>query len=293
MIGYIYKTTNLINGKMYIGKHKAITFEPEKYKGSGTILLRAFSKYGKENFKCELIEWCETEDDLNIREKYWINYFNCQFNDNYYNLASGGEGGIGRDIDNPNSYWSDPVKREHAKKETKKSLKKYYDNHPNAHAGKNNPMYGKKASDETRQKLSTAFKNSLGVQNSPRFKGHHHTTESKEKISAWSKTKIWINNGEVSKYIYDINDIPDGFVLGRLKSKDTIERENNKKYFNQFNNKTGSKKKVLCIELNKIFESAAAAGKELHVCTSTISECCHGKRNKAGGYHWKFIEGDN
>lgn len=70
MIGYIYKTTNLINGKLYIGKHKATVFEPDKYKGSGKLLLRAFTKYGKENFKCELLETCETVQELNEREQF-------------------------------------------------------------------------------------------------------------------------------------------------------------------------------------------------------------------------------
>ena len=52
--GYIYKTTNLINGKIYIGQHKSNLFDSQ-YKGSGVILRKAFAKYGKENFKVEII----------------------------------------------------------------------------------------------------------------------------------------------------------------------------------------------------------------------------------------------
>ena len=51
MFGYIYKTTNLINGKIYVGKHKgAFT---EKYLGSGVHLKRAVKIYGKECFSVE------------------------------------------------------------------------------------------------------------------------------------------------------------------------------------------------------------------------------------------------
>lgn len=70
MFGYIYKTTNLVNGKQYIGKHKATKFEPDKYIGSGTLLLRAIKKYGKHNFSCELLECCDTLEQLNDRERY-------------------------------------------------------------------------------------------------------------------------------------------------------------------------------------------------------------------------------
>ena len=57
MIGYIYKTTNLINGKIYIGQHKSSSFDTNYY-GSGKLLIKALKKYGKENFKIELIEGC-------------------------------------------------------------------------------------------------------------------------------------------------------------------------------------------------------------------------------------------
>ena len=70
MYGYVYKTTNLINNKMYIGKHHSTVFESDKYIGSGPILIKAIKKYGKENFKCELIECCETKQQLDEREQY-------------------------------------------------------------------------------------------------------------------------------------------------------------------------------------------------------------------------------
>ena len=60
MYGYIYKTTNLINGLIYVGQHKATKFEPNRYMGSGNNIKAAIKEFGKENFKCELLDTAET-----------------------------------------------------------------------------------------------------------------------------------------------------------------------------------------------------------------------------------------
>ena len=90
MYGYIYKTTNLIDNKIYIGKKKGEF--TEKYKGSGKYLRNAVNKYGVENFKVEIIEYCETLEEQNEKEKYWIDYYRNQ-NVEMYNISDGGDGG--------------------------------------------------------------------------------------------------------------------------------------------------------------------------------------------------------
>lgn len=91
MYGYIYITTNKITGKQYIGKHKAKEFNP-KYKGSGKYLLRAFNKYGKENFSCDVLCWCDSLEELNACEVEYIKTFDAVNSNSFYNLARGGEG---------------------------------------------------------------------------------------------------------------------------------------------------------------------------------------------------------
>ena len=93
MYGYIYKTTNLINGKIYIGQKASSLFLGEKYLGSGRYLNNAVNKYGRECFKVELLEWCEDSQQLNLREKYWIAYYDSRNFQVGYNISEGGEGG--------------------------------------------------------------------------------------------------------------------------------------------------------------------------------------------------------
>lgn len=91
MYGYIYKTTNLINGLIYVGQHKATEFEPNRYMGSGNNIKAAFKEFGKENFKCELLDTAETLEELNNKEKYWVDELHARNPLIGYNIKKGGE----------------------------------------------------------------------------------------------------------------------------------------------------------------------------------------------------------
>lgn len=83
----------MVNGKKYIGQHKGKA--NDKYFGSGTTILKALKKYGKENFKKEILEFCATREEADQRERYWIQYYNAVEDDNFYNSQEGGQGGDG------------------------------------------------------------------------------------------------------------------------------------------------------------------------------------------------------
>lgn len=89
--GFIYITTNLINGKRYIGQKK---FSDDKkwvkYLGSGTSLKRAIDKYGVENFTRSIVDIGYTLEELNTKEQEWISFYNAVESDDYYNLVPGG-----------------------------------------------------------------------------------------------------------------------------------------------------------------------------------------------------------
>lgn len=90
---YIYK--NKINNKIYIGQTKDNLIERaglhgQKYKGCRHF-YRAIQKYGWENFIGEILEDNLTCQQANIREKYWIKFFDATNKDKGYNLTSGGD----------------------------------------------------------------------------------------------------------------------------------------------------------------------------------------------------------
>ena len=91
MIG-IYKITNLKNNKIYIGQSKDIQrrWNEHKYdERHNSPIHNAIKKYGIDNFQFEVIEECSLQE-LNEREKYWIEYYDSY--NNGYNLTLGGDG---------------------------------------------------------------------------------------------------------------------------------------------------------------------------------------------------------
>ena len=100
----IYKTTNLVNGKFYIGKHQTNDLN-DGYIGSGKLLQRAIKKYGLDQFKTEILEICPTEDHMNLAEKIYV----VVDREVSYNLCSGGKGGFG--YINLNRLWDTEQRR--------------------------------------------------------------------------------------------------------------------------------------------------------------------------------------
>lgn len=86
----IYKITNLINKKIYIGKD---TTSDPNYFGSGLLINRAFKKYGKKNFIKEIIDTTDDYDELSKKEIYWISQYNSTDREIGYNISPGGDGG--------------------------------------------------------------------------------------------------------------------------------------------------------------------------------------------------------
>lgn len=95
----IYKTTNLINGKIYVGKHQTKDLN-DGYMGSGKLLKRAMKKYGSDNFKTETIELCSSEDHMNMAEKIYV----VVDSEVSYNMCPGGHGGFGYINENPHLF---------------------------------------------------------------------------------------------------------------------------------------------------------------------------------------------
>lgn len=165
---YIYRITNLINGKTYIGQRKCRTKRPETdtYMGSGLYIKRAEKKYGMENFKKEILaKNVETKEMIDELEISYIKYERMKAHygliSGCYNIADGGGGNTGPCSD-----------------ETRAKIS-YNSSH---------------ISDETRAKMSTAHKGRHRTSESiekaaSKNRGQHRTAETREKMSAAMKGK--------------------------------------------------------------------------------------------------------
>lgn len=89
----IYKITNMLNGKVYIGKSTNLAKRKKAHFNAcddNMIIHQAMKKHGKNNFSFEIIEEC-SEKELDEREIYWIKYYNSYMGEGY-NATAGGEG---------------------------------------------------------------------------------------------------------------------------------------------------------------------------------------------------------
>lgn len=162
MIHYIYKITNLKNNKIYIGKHSSKKTN-DNYYGSGVAIKRAIKKYGKENFKKEILCYCDNEKELNAKERYYINFY-----DTYkkgYNMTFGGEGMLGykpseqqkirQSMTQKLKFMNEPEYREKLSKKAK------------LRTGEKNPFFGKKLPQSHIEKMRKARIKAITGKNNP------------------------------------------------------------------------------------------------------------------------------
>lgn len=202
----IYKTTNLLNGKIYIGKDKK---NNKNYFGSGVALKESIKKHGKNNFKKEFICFCNNLEELNKKEKYYIKFYNSQDRNIGYNITEGGDGN--------NLSWNGPKLNDSHKKNISDGLKKsdkfkkMWEGDEHKKKLKESRAKSEKVkkiieSQEWRNKISESVKNSekfkQAIKNPERsknisksmleseiFKKSRASNEFKEKCSAWQKGK--------------------------------------------------------------------------------------------------------
>lgn len=203
---FIYKTTNLLSGKYYIGMHSTHDLD-DGYLGSGNRLRRAIKKYGEENFIREIIEFCDTREELRLRESEVVNLDEIA-KENCMNLKVGGEGGF-----------SSEQQRENAKKSNEKQKILRETDLGWVEKRKQNSSNGQKLAYKKGRKMVL-----------PDWNGRTHSNETKEKMR---KTKnngsdnsqfgtCWITKEETNKKIKkeDLESyLLEGWVKGRKGNK--------------------------------------------------------------------------
>lgn len=202
----VYQITNLINNKIYIGKHKTSDLD-DGYMGSGKLLLAAQKKYGIENFKKEILFVFDSEKEMNYKEKEIVTEDFCK-RDDTYNLCPGGQGGFGHITRNKEEH------RNFARNGGKiGGPKSCYKNLP--------LMNTEEAKQKRRITQKNNFNNGSIVGG---FLGKTHTEETKLKMrksknvgaSNSSFGTFWITDGKENKKLSTDNDVPNGWRRGRV-----------------------------------------------------------------------------
>jgi hypothetical protein len=158
---YIYKTINIVNGKFYYGMHSTDNLEDD-YIGSGQMLWHAIKKYGRENFKQEILKFLPDRSSLKLREKEIVNE-DLVRNPICMNLTIGGQGG------------SDNIDPDKFKKTQSLGGSTVFRliNKRHLEKLKNDPEYKKRYSESMRKSVTEGRAG---------FTGKHHTEETLEKM---------------------------------------------------------------------------------------------------------------
>lgn len=188
------------------------------YLGSGVLLKKAIRKYGRENFKREILEICEDSESLKLAEVRWIEEFGAVESEDFYNLDVGGNGGGEPTSERVKMHWQS------LSPEQRRERLNWFDWD---RTGKNNSMWGRSRSKDVKETWNSrtlAERNAIrdktmetkkerGVnckgQNNPMY-GRSIATEKKLR---------WYNlNGENGVYVPEGTQ-PEGYTPGRGKMK--------------------------------------------------------------------------
>ena len=232
---------------------------------SNRLIGRALNKYGFENFDISILEKVEDYNLIDSREQYWMDYYQS------YDLT------IGYNVCKIAGSTKGYHHTENDKKRMSEIAKERFRQHPEyIKFGKDNPMYGKHPSQETKNKMS---KSRMGNQNA--------------KGKTWTLKQEYIENRRK-------NMIGNKNCLGRKISEEhrarIIESNHTRKISDATKKKMSEShkgktaKKVKCVETGIVYNSITKASEAIHKSSSGIIACCKGVQKTCGGYHWKYVD---
>lgn len=264
----VYKITNLINNKIYLGsssdlrsRKKSHLFLLRNNNHPNKHLQNSYNRYGDNNFKWEIIEYVEFNENKEIlkknlleREQHWIDELKVCDKKYGYNIRTLAESNIGF-------------------KHSKETIYKFRNRKP---------------TEETRTKLGNSRR------------GRKHTEESKQKISKSNKGKK-----RSDETIIKMKESWVGRTISketRIKMKNSLKdrifseehrrklKENHAKLSGINNSKS---RKVINLSTNKIFDSVSEASKFYKIFSSGISRACNGIQKTSAGFRWSYVIEDN
>jgi len=208
---FIYKTTNLLSGRYYIGMHSTNNLD-DGYLGSGTLLRRSINKHGKENHSIEILEFLNSREELVAREREIVSLQEIAKKE-CMNLKVGGEGGFTVEQAKKGRQITDKVLEEKHGKDFRVIIgKQYYEN----------------LSEEQRLERNASIARRLkevGFDHAT-FKGKKHSEETLNRmrevkvghgkgVENSQFGKCWITDETENKKVHKGDLIPEGWRLGR------------------------------------------------------------------------------
>lgn len=196
MIGYVYRTTNTQTGAIYVGQHLG-AFD-HRYLGSGIVLIKAVRKYSRRAFTVEILEYAETQEQLDRMEKEFIKAHR-EAGVELYNIAEGGRRGrtnrwlAGPDHPNFGRRFG-PEARANMARAAKTRIRPSDEARANMSAsqrGSTRPPF----SEEHRRKLGEAMKKRCGPLHP--FFGKTHTAEVRRRIAESNRRRAQNQNTEI------------------------------------------------------------------------------------------------
>lgn len=291
MYGIIYKITNKVNNRIYVGQ----TIHPLLYRwknhiraanrGSNIYFHKAIRKYGKENFIIEELTKASSKEELNLLEIEYIKKYN-SLAPNGYNTSTGGEGG-NNFCNNPNI---DTIKQ-HLSEGRKRYFANWTEEERKTFSEKRRMIAldpnGKMQSQEYKEKMRIACTGKKVSEHTKlilkeKFTGREIDRNLRKKWHINKKGNYlgnhWWNDGINQKFCKECPG--ENWIRGRLNP-----------HWNQRNYK------IFCVELDKFFNNYLEAAKficnileDLELTRRRISRACNGKYQKACGYHWKLLK---
>ena len=263
-MGVIYKITNLINGKIYIGQ--TVVTEPQRWQAhiwnaynnptnDCLYLCNAIKKYGRQNFKREILEEIDDLEELNNKEIFYIQKFNSTNPEIGYNICIGGKGSV--------KYSSEEI------------LELYKNTHSIIQVAK---ILG--ASKDTISKRL----HGIGIETYNKTINQYSLSgETIATFSSFSQAK------EITKlplphivpkhnfscgyfWVYEIDDRSIEEIIEKYKKNNHLAKK-----IQQYD---------LCCNFIKEFNSAAEAARELNINVSSIKSALNCKQYSAGSYLW-------
>ena len=296
---YVYMYTSP-SGKHYVGRTYRTKEKRAGARGTGyrgcTAFWNAIQKYGWENFKYEVLETHISINDIDEREKYWIEYYHSSTNENGYNLVIPNKNNSFKTFtDEMRKRMSEsckgrtPWNKGKTNVYTQEQLNKMSESGKGKHSGINNPNYLKPMSDEVKKKISDKKKdyyygekstNKFAVKqydlNGNYIKTFKTKTEAAKSVGCGENVICACCNGQQKS--------AKGFQWCNIGDEDKIGK------YNSNLETVGAIAQIKDGKILNIYKNAKIASRELNYNNSNLYRCLRKITKTAYGFQWMRLD---